>query len=308
MATLIDPAIQGTATRTAEGPVFVLGTGRCGSTLVHEVLARHPDAIFISNAEDNFPWLPSSGRFNARVYRHLPPEWTRKGRVRFAPSEGYKVLDSQVSPIISTPPRDLLAADATPWLRDRFHAFVESRRLTEEHGVFLHKFTGWPRIGFLSAIFPTARFIHIVRDGRAVANSWLQMSWWSGYFGPQQWSYGALSAELQDEYESSGRSFVVLAAIAWKILMEAFADAAAALPASRYLEMRYEDIVDAPEGEFSRLVQFAGLEATPAFLRSVDAYQFRTDRARAFETDLSPADVATIEKSLDAMLRHYGYS
>ena len=32
--------------------LFVLGTGRCGSTLVEEVLARHPDSGFVSNLEE----------------------------------------------------------------------------------------------------------------------------------------------------------------------------------------------------------------------------------------------------------------
>ena len=33
-------------------PVFVLGSGRCGSTLVQEVLARHPAMAFVSNIDD----------------------------------------------------------------------------------------------------------------------------------------------------------------------------------------------------------------------------------------------------------------
>ncbi|MEY2426226.1 MAG: hypothetical protein QOI61_1798, partial [Actinomycetota bacterium] len=38
---------------------FVLGTGRCGSTLVHELLARHHDVGFLSNIEDRLP-LPAA--------------------------------------------------------------------------------------------------------------------------------------------------------------------------------------------------------------------------------------------------------
>ena len=106
---------------------FVLGTGRCGSTLVHEVLARHPDVAFLSNLEDRFPLPPAAGRWNNRVYRSLPASFTRKGRVRFAPSEGYHALDREVAPALSTPERDLLADDATPWLADRTRRFFEQR-------------------------------------------------------------------------------------------------------------------------------------------------------------------------------------
>jgi hypothetical protein len=41
---------------------FVIGTGRCGSTLVQEVLARHPQVGFVSNLEDKLPTLNLLGR------------------------------------------------------------------------------------------------------------------------------------------------------------------------------------------------------------------------------------------------------
>ncbi len=46
---------------------FVLGTGRCGSTLVHEVIARHPDVGFVSNIEDRLPLPAWTGRVEQRT-------------------------------------------------------------------------------------------------------------------------------------------------------------------------------------------------------------------------------------------------
>src|SRR6478609_3965706 len=88
---------------------FVLGTGRCGSTLLHEVVARHPDVAFLTNIEDRFGRGPS-GRVQAGIYRRLPAAATEKGRLRLAPSEGYRALDREVSPVIAEPARDLEAA------------------------------------------------------------------------------------------------------------------------------------------------------------------------------------------------------
>ena len=239
--------------------VFVLGTGRCGSTLVQEVLARHPDMAFVSNIEDRLgrPGLPA--RLNGATWRRLPPSAAEKGRLRFAPSEAYRVLDRRVSPILSTPERDLLASDVTPWLAQRLRAFFEESAQAQGRPVFLHKFTGWPRARFLAEVFPEARFINVVRDGRAVANSWLQMDWWPGYRGPENWSFGPVPDRYAEEYAASGRSFVSLAGIGWKILLDAFEETRAALPADRWLEVRYEDVVADPRARLDEMLRFSGL-------------------------------------------------
>ena len=44
--------------------VFIIGTGRCGSSFVHEVLAKHEDFGFVSNIEDNFPRINTYGKWN----------------------------------------------------------------------------------------------------------------------------------------------------------------------------------------------------------------------------------------------------
>src|SRR5205823_12944314 len=105
---------------------FILGTGRCGSTLLHELVARHPDVGFVSNIGDRLARAPA-GSWQAGLYRRLPTGATRKGRLRLAPSEGFLVLDREVSPVISEPARDLMASDATPWLAARFRRFFEAR-------------------------------------------------------------------------------------------------------------------------------------------------------------------------------------
>lgn len=222
----VDPTVNASTGPRVSAPstaqdlpiVFVLGTGRCGSSLLQEVLARHPAAAFVSNVDDRFGSL---GRRNRAVYAAVPARWTRKGRVRFAPSEGYRLLGRRVSPMLSRPVRDLTADDVTPWVRRRL-ARVFTERFDAQGGqVFLHKFTGWPRAGLLQEVFPRARFIHVVRDGRAVANSLLQMPWWDGYQGPDRWRLGPLSPDDQRLWERHGRSFVVLAGLYWRLLVEA---------------------------------------------------------------------------------------
>lgn len=286
---------------------FMLGTGRCGSTLIHEVLARHPDVGFVSNIEDRFPLPAWTGRWNNELYRRVPDRFTRKGRIRFAPSEGYRALNRQVSPVLSTPFRDLLAEDVTPWLEARTRRFFEERALVQDRPLFLHKFTGWPRSGFLRRILPDARFVHVIRDGRAVANSFLQMPWWKGFRGPTEWGWGALPEEYERVWEESGGSFVVLAGLEWRILMDAHEAARAQVPEGRWLDVRYEDFIAQPRERTEELLGFLGLEWTPAFEAGFRKYRFDAGRREAYRADLGIHDVALLDGALKPVLERYAY-
>lgn len=286
---------------------FVVGTGRCGSSLIHEILASHEDVGFISNVDDTFPSLRLKGKINNRLYALTRGMWTRKGGARFAPSEAYRLISSEVSPIYERPCRDLLASDVTPWLRGRFQDFFEDRWRAQGRRAFLHKYTGWPRIGFFGEIFPKARFVHIVRDGRAVANSWLQMTWWGGYLGPGHWPWGPLPRDLDSEWQDSGRSFVSLAGLSWRLLMESFTQAAGHLGPDQYMEVRYEDFLDSPESRIRAIAEFLGLPWSRRLAASVARVQFDSSRKRPFERELSPAQLDELQRSIRPLLSHYGY-
>jgi len=287
--------------------VFVLGTGRCGSTLVEEVLCRHPSVGFVSNLEDRFNLPVGAGRWNGSLYRRLPAAVTQKSRVRYAPSEAYRVLSREVSRLISSPPRDLLASDVTPWLGNRFRAFFTERAQAQSTDTFLHKFTGWPRSGFIRGVFPSARFIHVVRDGRAVANSWLQMPWWLGYEGPDHWQWGPLPADLAAEWEGSGESFVVLAGLLWKMLIDAFDLARKEIPTSDWLEVRYEDVAANPRTAFAKMLEFCGLPWDAEFERGFERHTFTASRSDAFRRDLATTDVERLSRILASPLASRGY-
>jgi hypothetical protein len=298
---------------------FIVGTGRAGSAAVTEVLARHPDVGFVSNVDDKLNKLDLSGRWNNVLFRRASPRDARllpfrdrrrlleRGRVRVAPSEGWEVLERQISPIISTTYRDLVASDLTPWLAARLQEFFERRMAAQRRSTFMHHFTGWPRTGLLHAAFPDARFIHIVRDGRAVANSWLQMRWWSGYQGPSKWYLGPLPEAYACEFEASGGSFVLLAGLAWKLLMDAFEQARAAVPPAQWLDVRIEDVDADPRGQVATLLDFIGLEWTPAFEAGFARHSFHSSRREAFRRDLDPANLALLEGSLRDHLKAWGY-
>ncbi|MFC4590299.1 sulfotransferase family protein [Sphaerisporangium corydalis] len=286
------------------GLIFLIGTGRCGSTLLYDMLAHHPHTGFTTNLDERWGRLPAVVRRLATgAYRRAP---SLPRRVR--PSEAQSALARDISPMIVDSFRDLVAADVTPWLAARSRAFFEGRAALERVDRYLHKFTGWPRASFLHEVFPDARFVHILRDGRAVASSWSQMPWWRGDLGPSRWDYGPLPASYAEEWDREGRSMTHLAGIGWKVLMDAYGAARASVPSHLWLDIRYEDLVADPRKHTDVILSFLGLPWTAQFERRLGRTPITLDRTGAFREDLSPAQVALLNRSLGAHLTEHGYS
>lgn len=291
--------------------LFLIGTGRCGSTLLARILASHPDVAFISAADERLRRMGSRGRLNGIIYRgvrHAPRRRTGWLRMRYQPSEGWSIFSDEVSEMIATPCRDLTEHDASPWLSARLKRTLDSRAAVQGRPVFLHKFTGWPRARLLHEVFPQARFVHVVRDGRAVANSALQMDWWPGYRGPTEWMFGPISAEHEAEWVASERSFAVLAGLEWKLLMDAYTIAHAAIPPAQWMTLRYEDLVADPETVVSSVAEFARLDASRwAVDEVISSFKISDSRRDSFQSELSRRDNELLNRSLAGHLAHYGY-
>jgi hypothetical protein len=153
-------------------------------------------------------------------------------------------------------------------------------------------------IELLAASFPQARFVHIVRDGRDVVPSILEMS-----FGPDRFAEGVLFWQRRVEQGLAG---------------------GAALGPDRYREIRYEALVADPESVLRDICPFLGLEFSADMLR----YHERADdllggmRAtrhvqgvrrpptrgvRDWRTALAPHDVQLFEALAGDLLDRLGY-
>ena len=99
----------------------------------------------------------------------------------------------------------------------------------------------------------------------------------------------------------------MLAAIEWKILIDAFAEAKAAIDPDRWIEVRYEDLVRDPIATTKGVTEFMGLQWSKAFEERSDRYSFDVSRAEAFRRDLAPSDVSDIEAVVGSHLEALGY-
>jgi sulfotransferase family protein len=100
-----------------------------------------------------------------------------------------------------------------------------------------HTPTNFRRGRTLLRLFPAARFIHLVRDGRAVAASLLPLDW-----GPNNVLHAA-------EFWMARCAQGLAAELEWG--------------SERVLRVRYEDLLNQPEASMRRIADFAGLDYEP---------------------------------------------
>ncbi len=151
-------------------------------------------------------------------------------------------------------------------------------------------------IPFLMQLFPQGRFIHLIRDGRNVALSYADVP-----FGPKN---------------------VAKAAVLWADRVQKGCFAGRSLERGRYIEIRYEDLVDDAAGEARDICEFLGLEFDEGMLdyteRARDAVLTRAarfnphvtekpSRTRAWEDEMPPDQVEVFEAVAGPVLSELGY-
>lgn len=283
-------------------PIIVIGTGRSGSTALHHVLCCHPRVTWLSGLCDRFPRKPQYNRWLMRALDVPVIGPLLKRRLR--PSESYPFWQEHARGF-ARPCRDLLAMDVTN-REKRIIRKALGECLGRSRPRLLLKITGWPRIGYLASIFPDAKFIHLVRDGRAVANSMLAVSFWDGWHGPGRWRWDRLSDEQHTAWEGSGRSFVALAGFEWVMMQSAVEKARQPLSDSQFLQIRYEDYCAAPVETMREVVRFAELEWTDGFEREVERHPAKSTNFK-WKEDLTADQQRLLEEVERPYLEKYGY-
>ena len=265
---------------------FIVGAPRSGTTLMRAIFDFHPDLAVPD--ESNFVTMlgRKRGRYDQpqgfAVSTFLDDLLEQRSFRRWAMSRDY-LLDA----FDAHPPGDYPEA-----IRALFALYARRQGKSRYADKTPRNIINIP---LLAELFPEARFIHMIRDGRDVALSVLDVD-----FGAQDIGAAALSwKEFVTKGRASGRRL-----------------------GARYHEIHYEDILEAPERAVKPLCELIDLPFDPAMLRYFErsdqitapaAWSRRhvslppTKGLRDWRSQMTPRDVATYEALAGDLLEELGY-
>jgi hypothetical protein len=164
------------------------------------------------------------------------------------------------------------------------------------------------RIPTLHALWPHAKFVHIIRDGRDVCLSVLN-------WNKAERTVGRYASWEEDPISTT--------ALWWERKVRKAREDGAALGPGLYQEMHYEDLVEDPERECKRLCEFLGVAYDDAMIRFAEgktktdlpnarktpkkAWLPITSGMRNWRTEMPVKDVERFEAAAGNLLEELGY-
>lgn len=287
---------------TVKKPIVIVGTGRNGSSVFQKILAQHPRVAWLSGVSNKFPALPSINRIFMTAI-DLPPVGSVLKRA-VNPGEAYVFWEYYYRGF-TRPSRDLLGQDVAEKTRKTIRE-VLAKTVTKKRDRLLIKVTGMPRIGFLKEIFPEAKVVHLLRDGRAVAHSLINADWWWQWRGPTNWRLGGLSPSEKEEWAKYDFSPIALAALEWKFLIGLFEKALRLARKEDVLQVKYEELCDDSEEALRRVLDFCELEWGGRFEKFLCKLRIQNKNDK-WKRALNNKQKAILQEVLQDDLKKYGY-
>ena len=208
-------------------PVFIIGAQRSGTTLLRLMMNAHSE---IAIPEEGTFWMPLlrkfKGRLKEKINKHDLEKYFKyiQSNTQFNlwGIEPDKVFDNiRKKGICSLP--ELMAA-----LYEYYAATAKKKYWGDKTPSFFRM------IQVLSRLFPDARFIHMIRDGRDIYLSWRKMD--------------------------STKSNICVTALEWVYKVRKAHKELKQLDSKRVMEIRYEDFVENSEKELKKICGFIGLQ------------------------------------------------
>lgn len=215
----------------SQNPIIIIGTGRCGTTLLASMLNCHPN---IAAPPESFFWNTFSNllsyygdlKDSSNMHRFIDDVL----RIPHISVWSPKVTKDQILENLGSPtPCGVYRSLMTSWCR------LNGKSRWAEHTP--HNIFYWKEI---NECMPNTKVIHIVRDGRDVALSYI-----NARFGPKT---------------------IYSAAKHWSHCLSKIEIIKSSIHKERFHELRYEELIEKPEHSLSAVCEFLNERYLPEML------------------------------------------
>jgi hypothetical protein len=270
-------------------------------------LSLNPDVCWFSNLSDRFP-AAYGVSFTHRLL-DVPPLRNRQARAIAAnrrmftrfnfvpwPDEGDRIYHTHCG-FGQTPDgvETHLTEDMERLLKGKIKEHLE---MTGKRRFLSKQTANNRRLGLIDRIFPDAYYVHVIRDGRAVANSTLRVPWWNDMY---IWWLG----KAVSEWNKQGREPIELCGLNWKYTVEKIIESAVQL-GTRYVEVLYEDLTRDVHGVIGKIVDFCQLDRSVSFFAQLP--ETLPDMNRKWREQLTDVQKRALLDSVGEFLVRMGYS
>lgn len=306
----IDAPVRPTAGQRDTDVGFIIGPARSGTSLVYKCVSLHPDAAYLTNWQARYPATPAwsaTTRLASSLRRRRREVWFAGGdayvygrrrswteRAFPMPVEGESVYRAAgIGAPGGLAPRDVDPGVALP------QSFRRMRQMAGGSVLVSKRISNNLRIPQLNEAIPEARYVIVIRDGRAVARSLSQVDWWRDSY--VWWCDGTPAT-----WESSGGDPWEICARNWVEELRAIKVGVQVLDPAQVLTIRYEDMIGNPIETLESVVDHLGLPRNATWRRELEALSF-PDKNEAWRQRLTPEAIATITDIQREELVAHGY-
>lgn len=251
-----------------ENPIILFGSGRCGSTVLSNILFCHKELGYPSNFNDKFPLYPYVSLMRKFVKSSLIPEYKNVylqnkkkslfSNIVFSPSEAWNMWE-YITGIGERFSRSyLLNESADKETIEFINRYFSKILWAQGKNRLAFKYTGPSRIEYFISIFKNPVFIYIKRNPIPTISSFLKSSFWQNQGINQLWWKGPFSdSELQlvDNYKDNP---IWMTAFQLKKIYDVTNHEIDTFK-PRLLEIKYEDFVFQPHKIMESILEFCSL-------------------------------------------------
>jgi hypothetical protein len=306
-----------------EKPVFLFGLPRSGTTILQNILCSHDSAAYITNSMHQFgKSIIAIEHFRKLLRLDFEGQRYIKDGLMVgpgSPNEGIAIFADwfKLDPF-STSYKDLnIDQFSQSEINDGLEILKKVIWSFGRNGKrFFNKCPGlFVQVLFFLQIFPDAKFIHLIRDARMCANSMIKLykrnvlqenkikATYPNLLRPEQSvvPYPHLP-KLEEYLEAYGPEDIQTTANLWNDGVSFLVDKRNQIP--DLFEVRYEDILENPQGEITKILKFCEF---PAIKDPKSRFWQMVETFKPVHANRQYGDFDIIESICSVNMKRYGY-